>query len=199
MDAGEAVVDVVLGQHDLANAPEKLRLVFPHPQQLGSCEPGESDVGGVPAQLLPSYDPVEVLHLLPGPPVVPEDSGADHRVVFIQRHQPVHLTARADAPDLAGVQTLQQLRDTGADRFPPVRRVLLAPARTGEFNRIFPAGDADNFAAISHQQELHRRGAQIDPNRIHSVFTSLHCFFPYQPRSDGPRRELEPGGLIRQP
>ena len=40
--------------------------------------------------------------------VVPENGGTDHRVVFIQGHQPVHLTARADAPDLSGVQTLQQ-------------------------------------------------------------------------------------------
>ena len=107
VDAGEAVIDVVLGQHDLANAPEKLRLVFPHPQQLGGGEPGEGDVGGVPAQLLPPYDLVEVLHLFLGPPVVPENGGTDHRVVFIQGHQPVHLTARADAPDLSGVQTLQ--------------------------------------------------------------------------------------------
>ena len=53
--------------------------------------------------------------------------------------------------------SLQQLGDTGADRPPPVLRVLLAPARTGKFNRIFP----DRAAAGGSGRRTspgHRRG-----------------------------------------
>ena len=110
VDAGETVDQIVLGQHDFLDFCEQIRLIFPHPQQLGGGEPGEGDVGGITAQLLPANSLVEVVHFLGRPPVVPEDGRAQNMVRPVQGHQPVHLPARADALDLAGIKARQQFR-----------------------------------------------------------------------------------------
>ena len=168
MDAGEDVIDIVLGQHDLTDAGEALRLVFPHPQQLGGREPGEGDVGGKPAQPLLSHRPVEVLHSLRGAPVVPEDGRADHLPVSIQNHQPVHLPAGSDARHLAGVKAPQQLGDALQHGHFPVLRVLLAPAGPGEFQGVLPGYHILNGSLPVHQQQLDGGGAQIDSYVQHS-------------------------------
>ena len=58
MDTGENVVDIVLGQHDLCNAPKVLRLVLLHPQQLGGGEACKGNVGSQIRQLLLADDTV---------------------------------------------------------------------------------------------------------------------------------------------
>ena len=47
MDAGKLIVNVILGQHDLVDPGEKLRLMLPHPQNFRRGEACEGDVGGV--------------------------------------------------------------------------------------------------------------------------------------------------------
>ena len=49
---GQLVVDVILRQHDLFDAGEVVRLVFPHPKQLWCGEACKGNVSGAPAQLL---------------------------------------------------------------------------------------------------------------------------------------------------
>ena len=127
VDAGEDVVDVVLGKHDLADAGKVLRLMLLHPQNLGGSEPSEGDVGGEGGQLFPSHHLVEIVHLLGRAPVVPQDSRADHLVVLIQHHQAVHLAARSDARHLGLVKALQQGGDSLQHGGFPVLRVLLTP------------------------------------------------------------------------
>ena len=45
VDAGELVGQVILGEHDLCDFFEVLRLVFTHPEDLGRGEAREGDVG----------------------------------------------------------------------------------------------------------------------------------------------------------
>ena len=52
VNAGEDVVDVVLGQHDLGDLIEVFRLIFLHPQDLGSGKTGKGNVGGHGGELL---------------------------------------------------------------------------------------------------------------------------------------------------
>ena len=162
MDAGEAIVDVVLGQHDLADAGEVFRLVFAHPQELGRGEAREGDVGGVFGDLLFADLLVEIGHLFFGAPVVPQDGGADDLILVVQHHQAVHLAAAADARHAAGVIACQQGVDALGAGPPPFGGLLLAPAGLRENQRIFPGFAAQDPALFVHQQQLHRRGAQID-------------------------------------
>ena len=122
--AGQDIVDVVLGQHDLADPVEILLFVFPHPQYFGGGKAGEGDVGRPFGQLPAAHLLVEVVHFLLGAPVVPEDGGTDDPVLVVQDHQAVHLSAGADAPDLGSVKALQKLGDPLQDRLFPVVRVL---------------------------------------------------------------------------
>ena len=164
MDAGEDVVDVVLGKHDLADALEILRLMLLHPQNLGGSEPSEGDVGGEGGQLFPSHHLVEVVHLLSGAPIIPQDSRADHLVVLIQHHQAVHLAARSDARHLGLVKALQQGGDSLQHGGFPVLRVLLAPAGLRELQGILLGDFILDLALLIHQQELDGRGAKVDSN-----------------------------------
>ena len=118
-----------------------------------------------------------------GAAIVPKDAGADNRVIFVQHHQPVHLAARADALDLRRIKPVQQRGDAVADRRPPIGGVLLAPTGMRESNRVFPADDVGNAARFVHQQQLHRRGAEVDPNIVHIFVSSLRKIYPLTPKT----------------
>ena len=173
MYAGEAVIDVILGQHDFADTRKQLRLVFPHPQQLGRGKARKGNVGGAFAQRFLADRPVQILHLLLGAAIVPENGGANHLVMLVQHHKAVHLAACGDARHLRGVKAPQQLRHTGQDRPQPVVRVLLAPAGLGKFQRIFLGNDVEDLAALLHEQQLEGGGAQIKTDEIHGRLLSF--------------------------
>ncbi len=94
-------------------------------------------VGGVLTQFFPTDFVVKVVHLRRRAAVVPQDGGADDVVVFVQRHQTVHLAARADARHLGSLKGCQQLGHTVQHCPLPVLRGLLRPSRTGEGEGIF--------------------------------------------------------------
>ena len=143
-----------------------------HPEELRRGEAGKGDVRREGGELFLADDGVEILRLLGGAPVVPEDGGADHRVLLVQGHQAVHLPAAADAPDLGLVQVLGELQDAVLDGLPPVRRVLLGPAGLGEIQGIVLGNAVQDLAGLLHQQQLYRRCAQIDADKESSF---LHC------------------------
>jgi len=164
--AGELVDDIVLRQHDLRDAVEQLRLVLFHPQQLRRGEAGERDVRGQLRELFPANVLVEPIRLIRRAPVVPQDRGAEHVVIFIQRDQTVHLPADADAGDLRGVVPVQQRREPLRDGVPPVRGRLLRPAGVREGERILARDGVEDIPRLIHEQQLHRRGAEVYPDVV---------------------------------
>ena len=104
VDARKHVVDIVLGQHDLFDAGEVLRLVLFHPKQLRRSEACKGDIAGVFRQLAFADLCVEPFRFLRRTSVVPKDRRADHVVVPIQSHKTMHLSAAADARDLRSIK-----------------------------------------------------------------------------------------------
>ena len=180
VDTGQPVVDVVLRQHDLLDAGEVLRLVVAQPEQLGRGEAGKRDVGGVTAQLILADLVVQVIDLLLGAAVIPQDAGADDLVGLIQHDKAVHLAACADAPDQRGIEAPQQRGDTVTDSVPPIGRLLLAPAGVGERDTVLTADNVVDPAGLVHQQQLDGGGAQINADVIHSGCSFLETEFLFK-------------------
>ena len=88
--------------------------------------------------------------------VVPEDAGAQRLAGRIQRHQPVHLAAEADAGDVGRVDA--GLRQDGAntlDRAVPKQGgILLGPERLRCLERVLGGGHGDHRAGVVDQQCL---------------------------------------------
>ena len=164
MYAGEQVVDVVLGEHDLRDPREVARLVLPHPQELRGRKPGKGDVGRPARQPVHTNGMVQVIYFFGGSAVIPQNGGTDHMVVLIQHHQAVHLAAAADSGHVCAVKALQQLRHTLQQGLFPVLRILLAPAGFRELQGVFLGDHIVDGALFVHQQQLHGRGAQVNSN-----------------------------------
>ena len=162
MDTGENVVDIILWKHDFGDSREVLRLIFAHPQQLRRGETGKGNVCRQGGELLLADFIVQVIHLLRGTSVIPENGGADHPVVLVQHHQAVHLTAAADSSHLGGIEVPQKLWDTRQHGSAPVIRVLLAPTWLGEFQGVIPCDGVLDLSGGVHQQQLDGRGAEIN-------------------------------------
>ena len=96
MHTRQNVVDIILGEHDLCDFGKVLRLVFLHPEDLGSGEACEGNVGRQPGQLVLTDLVIQVIHLLCGSAVIPKNCRTDNLIIFIQHHQAVHLAAAAD-------------------------------------------------------------------------------------------------------
>ena len=88
---------IVLGQHDLPNTREQLRLVLFHPEQLGRCKACKRDVSRARAEHRAPHRIVQPGCFFGGTAVVPQNGRAQHRVRFIQRNKAVHLAAHAHA------------------------------------------------------------------------------------------------------
>ena len=87
-------------------------------------------------------------------------------VVFIQRNQTVHLTTSAYARHQTCLKACKQFGNALKQRFLPILWVLLAPTRLGEFQRILFGDYIMDLASSIHQQKLHGRSAQVNPNVI---------------------------------
>ena len=95
--ARQPVSQIILWKHYPAYAREVFRFIFLHPKNLRGREAGEGNVGRVSGQLFLADGLVQVICLLLGPSVIPEDGRADDLIRLIQRHQTVHLASEADA------------------------------------------------------------------------------------------------------
>ena len=174
VDAGEDVVDVVLRQHYLRYAREVLGLVFAHPEYLRRGEAGEGDVRGEGAEALLAYLVIEVVDFRARAPVVPEDGGAYHIVVGVERDEAVHLAARAYTRDERGVEARDELGHALHDRRAPVLGVLLAPARMREGERVLFRHRVEHRAALVEEQQLYGAGAEVD-SYVKHFHTSKKC------------------------
>ena len=174
MHSSQNIVDIVLGQHDLRDLPEVLRLILFHPEDLGSCETCKRNISSQRGQFFLANFIIEVVHLFGGSAVIPEDGRTDDVVVFIQHHQAMHLTSAADTGYSICIKAFQQFRHILKERLFPILRVLLAPAGLGKFQGIFLRDGVVDGAGSIHQQQLHGRGTKINANIvIHSI---LHSF-----------------------
>ena len=106
VNTGENVVDVILGKHDLCNPRKVLRLIFLHPKDLGGGKSSKGNIGSQLRQLVLADLVIQIVHLLCGSTVIPENRGTDNVIVFIQHHQTVHLAAAADTGNLCAVKAL---------------------------------------------------------------------------------------------
>ncbi len=149
--------------------PEKLRLIFPHPQQLGRGKARKGNICGKGGQLFFSHRLIQVFHLPCGTAVIPQNRGADHTVFFVQNHQTMHLSACADSLHLAGVKAVQQLGDAREHRLFPILRILLAPTRFRKLQRVFFRYNIFDPALPVRQQQLDGGGAKIDSDIQHNV------------------------------
>ena len=124
MNAGEHIVQVVLGKHDLVDSGEQVRLVLSHPKELWGGEASKRNVGGVRRELVPANHFIQIIHLFGGPAIVPKNRGPKNPVFPVQGHKSVHLPAAADSGNLASVAVFRQFTNT-RDGFPqPIFRIL---------------------------------------------------------------------------
>ena len=179
VDAGEDIVDVILWQHDFADTRKILRLVLSHPQELWRGKARKGNIGGPRRELVPTDTAVELLHLGAGAAVVPEDRGADDRVVLVKHHKSVHLPACADPGHLRFVEALEQTGDARQHGALPVLGILLAPAGVGKFQRVGQTRLVQDPASLIHQQQLDSRGTEINSNIQHhnSPLNSYHIIY----------------------
>ena len=181
MNAGEYVVYIIFRKHDLCDPCKVLRFVFPDPENFRCGETGKGDICGHPREFLLAHLIVEIVHLRCGSAVIPKDRRANHIVILIQDHQAVHLTAAADTGNGRAVKPCQQFRNALQDRLAPILRVLLAPAGFGKLQGIFFGDHILNLPQLIHQQQLCRRGTQIDTDiQIHGT-TLLFLLSYYMP------------------
>ena len=148
--SGQLVCQIILRQHDLADLRKILRLVFLHPEDLRSGKTCKRNICRILGQFVFSDLIVQVIGLLLGTAVVPQDRRADHMVFAVQDHQSVHLSAEADACHLRLVKAFGQFLDTFFALLPPVFRFLLRPARMRERKRIFAGYNIHDFSGTVH-------------------------------------------------
>ena len=171
MYPGQNIVYIIFREHDLGDLCEVFRFILPQPENFRCRKARKSDVGRPLRQLVLANDVVQVVHLPRGAAIVPENGGTNHTVVLVQHHQAVHLASTADSRHIRAVKAAEQLGNSFQNGLFPVLRVLLAPARSGEFQRILLCYRTLDIPGGIHQQKLHRRGSQIDSNVKH-IFSS---------------------------
>ena len=137
MYTGKPIGQIILRQHDLLDAREILRLMLLYPQHLRCGKSGKSDICRVPGKLFLSDHIIQIIRLLRGASVIPQNCRTDHLIVLIQNNKSVHLPAKADAGKFALIAALKQFLQSRDRLLIPVLRFLLRPARMREIKRIF--------------------------------------------------------------
>ena len=154
MHPRQFIVDIVFGEHDLADLSEIFRFMLLEPENFGGGEACKGNVRGVLGKGFFADHRVQVVGFLVGAPVVPKDGGADDPILFVQNYQAVHLSAHPDALDGSGIDALGQFFYARKKGLPPFLGILLTPTRLGEQHGI-GAGDLLGDPALAvHQQEL---------------------------------------------
>ena len=167
--AREAIVDIVLGQHDLIDARKEFRLVFFHPQELWRRKARKGNIRRTRAERLPADSLVQIVDLIRCAPVVPENRGAYHAIRRVEHDKAVHLAARADACHLRAVMSAEKRRDSLLHRLPPCRGILFAPAGLRKVERIAAGHNVFNIARLVRQEQLARGRAEIDADVKHFI------------------------------
>ena len=179
MRTSQTVGYVIFGKHDLRDPRKVLRLLISDPENLWSGKAREGNIGRIFRKLLFADHIVQVITFLPGSSIVPEKRRADHLIVFIQNHKPMHLPAKADARHLLLLTASQQLFQTVHGTGKPVLRLLFRPARMRKINGILFRDNFSDLAVPVHQKKLHRGCSKIDSDikHVRSSFSDTHIVF----------------------
>ena len=131
--AGHGEAHIILGQEDVAAGGVILRLMVPHPEDLGSGEACEGGIGGDLYEPFLAHLGGDFLAFCRGALVAPDDGGADHFIILVQHHQAVHLPGEAQAHHIFLVHPapLHYFADGAGSGFLPIFGVLLCPAVLG--------------------------------------------------------------------
>ena len=74
-----------------------LRLMLLHPQKLRRGKARKGDIPRIFRKLFLPDHLIQIVRLLTGSPVIPQNGRTDDSVFLIKNHQPVHLPSEADA------------------------------------------------------------------------------------------------------
>jgi hypothetical protein len=165
--SGEPEPDVVLGQGDARDLAVGVGLVVAQPQQLGRREAGQRAVAGQRDQLSEPDGGLDLLALGLGALIVPQDRGTQHAVFGVQRDQPVHLAAQADAGGVADGRG--QLGQDGLGGAPPVPGVLLRPAGARGGQGVLRLDPSQDPSIRVDRQPLGGRGPDVDAHEYRHV------------------------------
>ena len=157
--AGQPETHVVLRQQDVCGAGVDLRLVLAHPEDLRRREAGQHLVAGEGKQPIETEPLGDLVALLTGALIVPQDRRPEHPVIAVEHRQPVHLAGHADGAHIgAGRAGLcQRTSDAGSRAFPPLMRILLRPERAGRGDGQLGGRAGDHRPLLIDQQRLGAR------------------------------------------
>ena len=142
-------------------------------------------------------DPIgDLLALLAGPLIVPQQRRSDHLPVAIEEDGPVHLPGEADPDDLVRRRTAR--RGDAAQHLargaPPLRRILLGPLRARRQQRVLGRASVDHCPALVDRDRAGTGGPHVDPDRGPHVEDAAFATLafrtdPTEPRSTSSRME----------
>jgi hypothetical protein len=135
--ASEPIANVVLGEHDLVEAPEGRRLVFAQPEDLREREAFERWIRNPFAQALLADQRRDLAALLGRPSIAPQQGRTYDFPGAIEEYGRMHLARKTDAADLRRLELRppHDLLDGADRRLPPVVGMLLSPAGLGSRER----------------------------------------------------------------
>ena len=166
----QAEADIVLREHDRADAAPVFRLPLPHPEEFGQGEIGERGVARQPDQPLGPHPRGEGAALRLRPHVAPDQRRPHHGIGPVEHYGAVHLPRKADAPDRLPADARRGERPAHRDprRAPPVLGLLLRPPDFGRRKgRVFLGGRAGDRPGFVQNQGPGSPGADIYPQKIH--------------------------------
>ncbi len=160
--AGQPQADEGLGQEDLGDRCEDLRLVLRHPEEFRRGEAGHGEVAGDGVKRRETL--LEGAAFGEGATVVPQDGRPQHSIAIVEQHRAVHLAGQADADDPRQLEGMVggEFVDGGERRHDPALRVLFRPVGMGTGDDERPFGDGDDMVALVDQNRLDARRADVE-------------------------------------
>ena len=81
--AGEFVRNIILGQHNLLNSCEILRLFIFYPKNLGRRKSRKGNIGRILGKLILTDNIVQIIALLGSSPIIPQNRRTNHLIVLV--------------------------------------------------------------------------------------------------------------------
>lgn len=163
--AREAQADVVLRQHDFANALPILRFVLADPEKFGERKVCEWGIAGQLDKEVEANGALELLGLRFGALITPDEGWADDLVVLIKQDSAMHLAGETDGGDGIGGESggMKRFAHRDGGSAPPVERILFCPAwlRAGELSVLFGARGEDRATSVEYNR-AGSAGADVD-------------------------------------
>src|ERR1700730_1804288 len=169
---------IVFGQHERANPVPVRGFVLPDPQAFGQREIGECGIAGELNETCGTDLRGQLLALLLGPDITPDQCRPYDAAVLVQQDGPVHLSGQTNARNLIAAQMAccQRRVHSHAARAPPVAWILLRPAdpRRCKGSMLLGCGGNDTSSLID-DESARTSGAYVDPQKMHCRFARFLC------------------------